>query len=384
MKILKPLLLAALFAVCLPLSAQTPNYDDMTMESDEMETTFRPSGKNYVFLRSKRGSGGMNKTSAGDSIKGFPITDIVLVFTEVNESAFEEREDANKERWENLMRAYPEYFQTNTNYKSLCQCKIGGDSISFKKAQGFYVYFTPQAAPKKAEPVAVKTEEKKAEPAKVAEPKKEAATKTTATPEPVEAVQTPAKTAEPAKTENRPVETTVTQAPAPKEEVKEEPAPEESSSASATETKTVKKSTGAIKPRRARDSKACRPACYGGGQDDLNSYFKTNMALAKKERKKFKKLSSVASIQLNVDGSIKKVKVTGENETLNKKVEAAVNNMNNWNAAVKNGVTVKAEVKITLKYDKSSKSMQPAEIALIPRPNPKCTQCMSDSEIFGN
>ena len=39
------------------------------------------------------------------------------------------------------------------------------------------------------------------------------------------------------------------------------------------------------KARRTKDPKACRPACYESGDDDLNNYFKTNLTFTKKERK---------------------------------------------------------------------------------------------------
>jgi hypothetical protein len=86
---------------------------------------------------------------------------------------------------------------------------------------------------------------------------------------------------------------------------------------------------------------------------------------------------------LNFDGSIKKAMVTGTNEELNVLVSAAIKNMNLWNPAVKGGVTIKSQVKMTLKYDKETKGMKPFEMMITPRPNPKCTKCISDAEIFG-
>jgi hypothetical protein len=58
--------------------------------------------------------------------------------------------------------------------------------------------------------------------------------------------------------------------------------------------------------------------------------------------------------------------------------------MEAWNPAVKGGFSVKSEVKITLKYDKSTKAIKPFEVAITPRPAPKCLECKSDSEIFGS
>jgi hypothetical protein len=45
---------------------------------------------------------------------------------------------------------------------------------------------------------------------------------------------------------------------------------------------------------------------------------------------------------------------------------------------------VKSEVRFNLKYDKETKALKPADMVLLPRPNPKCLQCLSDSDIFGD
>src|SRR5262249_22675428 len=127
----------------------------------------------------------------------------------------------------------------------------------------------------------------------------------------------------------------------------------------------VKKKPGAAgvaKPRRSKDTKACRPPCYESGDEDLNAFFKQNVVLTKKQKKKGKNLMAVVKLSLHFDGTIKKEMVTGENEDFNKQVEEAVKGMNKWNAAVKNGVSIKSEVKITLKFDKETKSMKPFEV----------------------
>jgi hypothetical protein len=103
--------------------------------------------------------------------------------------------------------------------------------------------------------------------------------------------------------------------------------------------------------------------------------------LSRKQRRVAKKQMPVVKLQLNVDGSIKKVLVTCPDEKLNLIITEAVKSMNPWNATVKNGATVKSEVKITLKYDKKSKSMKAEEVAVTPRLAPKC-KCVSDSDLF--
>ena len=90
-------------------------YDDLIIESDSTTKTFKPTGRNYIILKSKRGADGMPKTSSGDSIKSMNITDIVLVFSETEAGAIAGRPIANRERWENLIKTYPEFFKENPN-----------------------------------------------------------------------------------------------------------------------------------------------------------------------------------------------------------------------------------------------------------------------------
>lgn len=115
----------------------------------------------------------------------------------------------------------------------------------------------------------------------------------------------------------------------------------------------------------------------------MYAFFRNNMPLTKKERRKSKNLAAAVKIQLDVDGSIKKTQVTGENEKFNKHVESVLKSMSPWNCAVKNGSAVRSEVKFIVKFDKESKSMKPFDILVTPKPGPKC-KCASDSEIFGS
>jgi hypothetical protein len=388
MKLMKSFLVIILFIICMPLAGQAPSFEEMEFEPDSVKAAYKPAGKNYVFIRSKRGTSGINKTPAADAILSAEVTEIVLVFSELDPSAIADREEANRERWENLLKTYPELFQFSTTYKNLCQCNNHGDSATFKKAQGFYVYVNGEV-PKVEEPKAVaspppvakteKIEEKPsaAKPTKVAEnPPAAKQEKAAVKEEPVAANKTPEKTKEVPVVEKQVKETAkVDEAPVVSEVQEEAAAPAVKEN--------PRKASGAVKSRRAKDPKACRPPCYESGDDDLNAFFKTSITLSKKQKRHGKNLVSVVKLQLNVDGSIKKALVTGEDEVLNQQVTSAANMMNRWNPAVKGGVTVKSEVKITLKYDKETKGMKPFEIMVTPRPAPKC-KCMSDAEIFGS
>ncbi|MBK9284156.1 MAG: hypothetical protein IPM51_07515 [Sphingobacteriaceae bacterium] len=369
------------------MSAQETTYDDMNIDIDSLSKAYTPTAKKYVYVKSKKGSDGMPKDPAVDAILKQTVTDIVLVFSEYDNDDMEKREDNNRERWENLLATYPGLFQFSTAYLNMCQYTRSGENEAFKKAQGFYIYY-------EADPTA------KAEVKKVEEP----------------VVQTPVKTPEKVKEEkSKPKENTVkeTKAEEPKkvdtkkEEKTEEKVvkntepvkvphhneeddggeydghgPETTHTASDAELKASKpKKAIPNKPRRAKDPKACRPPFYENGDDDLNEFFKNNITLSKKQKRHGKHLLALIRIQINYDGSIKKIMVTGTDQILNAQLTAAVKMMNAWNPAVKGGVTCKSEVKLTMKYDKASKAMKPFETMIVPRPGPKC-KIVSDSELF--
>lgn len=400
MRIVNYALFILFFIACGTLSAQAPAYDELEFEPDSLTGVYKPSGKNYVLIKSKRGEGGVNKTAQADGILSAEVTEIVLVFSETDPGDLADREVANQERWENLLKTYPELFQFSTTYKNLCQCKINGDADAFKQSQGFYVYVNgevPKAAvePPKAEapkPVAAapkveakKTEEPKAETKKAEE--KKAVEEKNAVKEVAVSDKTAVKTPEPPAAVKEEVKETPKQAA--KETVREEPVAKESKSNSsesepvAVAKPKVQKKAAVGKARRSKDPKACRMACYESGDESLDNFFKDNIKLTKKERRKVKKSVSILRLQLNLDGSIKKSFVTGTDEKFNAMVLGASGAMNNWNPTVKSGVTVKSEVKITLKYDKATKSIKPFEVAVTPKLAPKC-KCASDAEIFGD
>lgn len=397
MKSIKKILAFAILLSGGALLAQ-PSFYDLTFKADSTTSPYASDNNNYVFIRSKRGSEPVKPTSSGDSVKTFSIQKIVLVFSELNPSDVETREEYNQERWENLMATYPEFFQEKTVYKNICQCSRESGNPEFKQVQGFYVYFQPKgnvvakAEPAKPVSTAVAKEEPKkeaestkAEPAKKEEPKKAETSTSTANKKEEPKKEEPKKEAQVAKAE-----------PVKKEEPKKEVAKEEPKK----ETEVVKPvSTVVAKPvvdeetdepetgkkaipstpRKTKDPKACRQACYGTGESDLNAYFRDNVVLTKKMKKDEVDLK----IQLNVDGTVKKVIILGDNADLNKLVEDAAKKMV-WNASVKAGLTIKSEVRMKLKFDKDLKGLKANELMVNPRLGPKCVTCTSDSELFGN
>lgn len=382
MKTLKSLLVIFLFVVCVPVIAQTPAYDDLVFDEDEMKTAYKPVGKSFEVLKSKKGTGGMPKVPSADAIKTAEITDIILVFSETTEDAASTREESNRERWENLLLTYPEFFQFSTNYKNICQCNIGGDAEALKPSQGFYIYYKV-AAPKVETPVAAVKEEK-AEVKEVAKVEKKETKEVKETKKSEETVKEKKEEKKEVVKEVKKEEKSAQKEPEEKEEDLNATTegPKQTSSIELSNSKPKK--AGYNKPRKAKSPKACRPPFYGTGDEDLNIFFKENITLTKKQRRQVKGDLSILKLSLNFDGSIKKAMVNGANTALNDLVSLSVKSMEAWNPAVKGGFSVKSEVKITLKYDKSTKAIRPFEVAITPRPAPKCLECKSDSEIFGS
>ncbi len=364
-----------------------PVYDEMVFDSDSMAKAFKPVGKNYIVLKSKRGADGMPKTSSGDSIKALNITDIVLVYTENEASNLATRDVANRERWENLIKTYPEYFKESPSLLNTCQCVIGGDAEALKKTQGFYVFIggkqeapEPKTVAKKeeAKPVAKKeepkVEKKKEEKLKEEKPKKEEKVKEEKVAKKEEPKEEKVKEEKPKK-EKKVKEEKPKEEVTKKEEPKEEPVVEQPVVAK------VKK-TGYAAPKKAKDAKVCRPPCYDGGDEGLNNFLKEAIVLTKKQKRHSGDLEATVTLMLNFDGAIKKTILLCLDEEFKKQVEDAVKQMDLWNPAVKGGITIKSQVKLVLKYDNSTKSIKPFETVITPRPAPKCTECLDDSQVF--
>lgn len=378
---MKNLLVVFFSIVCLSLSAQdAPVFDDLIIESDSIAKAYKAPGKNFIILKSKRGSDGMPKTSSGDSIKAMNITDIVLVFTENEASDIATREIANRERWENLLKTYPEFFKENPTLFNTCQCVIGGDAEALKKTQGFYIFIGGKAEAPEVKAVAKKEEPakkvvndekpKKEEKVKEEKPKKEEKVK--------EEKVAKVKEEKPKKEEKVKEEKVAkVKEEKPKKEEKVEEAPVVAEPVVA-----KPKKQGYAAPKKAKDAKVCRPPCYEGGDEGLNEFLKTAITLSKKQKRHTGDLEAIVTLMLHFDGSIKKSMIQCADEDFKKQVEEAIKQMDLWNPAVKGGVTIKSQVKLTLRYDNSSKQIKPFETQIIPRPAPKCTECLTDSQVF--
>jgi hypothetical protein len=245
--------------------------------------------------------------------------------------------------------------------------------------QGFYVYFPAKEEPKAEPKVEAKKEEKK-ESKEVVESGK----KSKKTEEPVEEKPAKEEKSKKEKKVKEEKEVKVAKEEKPKKEEKSEEVSKKKGKEVEEPVAEVKperpKREGYTKPKKSKNVAACRLPCYESGDEDLHAFFKDNIQLTKKQKRRSDDLVTILRLQLNFDGSIKKVMLQGANQDFNKQVEDAVKNMNLWNPAVKGGMTVKSEVKMTLKFDPETKAIKPFETMITPRLGPKC-KCATDSEL---
>jgi hypothetical protein len=381
MKRIKTFCVAGFLFVCELVYSQ-PSYYDLSFDNDSIVTPFKSSSNNFVFVRSKRGVDGVNQTSEADAIRNGAIQKIVLVFSEDAPEDLENREEYNMERWDNLILTYPEFFQEKTKYKNVCQCTPEAGGEAFKEAQGFYIYY-------KAAEKAVPKEEKKVEPEQktAGGDKKQEPEKTSKAADVVVPAVAVAAGVGAVKSDEKPAKEPETKAEAPAKVYESktiEPDPEvEPAEKPVSKPAVVAKKPSSNKPRRAKDPKACRPAFYGTGDEDLDAFFKNSFSLDKKQKKQAKKVEAELRIQLNVDGSVKRVMVICENAEFKSMFEKTLMGMGNWNAAVRGGVTIRSEVRLKVKYDKESKGFKKFEMVNNPKPGPKC-KMQSDEELFGS
>ncbi len=369
------------------IAQDAPVFDDLIIESDSTTKVFKPTGKNFIIVKSKRGTDGVPKTSSADSIKSMNISDIVLVFSETEAGAIGSRLVANRERWENLIKTYPEFFKENPNLLNTCQCNTAGDAEAFKKTQGFYIFIGGKEEAKAPEPkVVTKKEEKVKEEKKVVKeekPKKEEKIKEEKPKKEKEVKEEKVAKEEKVKEEKPKKEKKVKEEKVKEEKVKEEKVAKEEPIVVEEPVKEVKvKKQGYAAPKKAKDAKVCRPPCYDGGDEGLNNFLKETIVVSKKQKRHSGDLEATVTLMLNFDGAIKKTMIICADEEFKKQVEDAIKMMDLWNPAVKGGVTIKSQVKLVLRYDNSTKSIKPFETVIIPRPAPKCTECLSDSQVF--
>ncbi len=289
-----------LFIISLTLKGQPASVNDLEFRlSDTVKGAYKANqSRKHIFIASKFGSSEVEQSRALDSVSGFLISDIVLVYSKYKQSNDFNQAKLNRARWENLLAKYPSLFQSGTTaYGNICQAGIQNDSVARELTHGFYIYYENRSDP--------------------AEREKE-----------IKAIFT--------MLEDMGIDTSSsTESTAGAEEV-------------VTATTSSAGSPRLRKPMRTKDPRACRQPYYRNGLADLNAFFRAGIPLTNKQKKNPEKLSAEVTLRLDFNGQIKSAHVLSVSDEFIDQIRKALAGMELWNPAVLNGVTINTSVKFFL------------------------------------
>jgi hypothetical protein len=231
-------------------------------------------------------------------VAGFYIHEIVLVFSQFKKAENFKQAALNQSRWENLMKLHPALFSTgNTLYHSVCQSGVITDSAAKKLTHGFYIYFENRSDDAK----------RQIEVNEIAKMITSMGIDTSAIPE-----------------EKQKEDESLTAAP------------------------DIKRPSRFRKPLHTIDPKTCRQPFYGTGTDDLERFFREHLELSKRQERQGKKLSAEIKLTIDFNGVIRSAHIMCVDNQLIGQVKKALVKMDLWNPAVRNGVTIKTDVRFTV------------------------------------
>src|SRR5690606_38317582 len=101
-------------------------------------------------------------------------------------------------------------------------------------------------------------------------------------------------------------------------------------------------------PMRAKDPKACRQPYYGSGQAALNAFFRANIPLTGKQKKKHEEYTAEVRLRLDFNGQIKAANVLSTSDEFIDQIRHALAKMSLWHPAVLNGVAIHTTVRFDL------------------------------------
>jgi hypothetical protein len=331
------------FIICLPLLLPAQHTTINDLEFDKADTITRPYTPKlntpYIFIASKFGSNEVQRHTSLDSIRGFMIRDIELVFSQYHKSDKFNQGKLNDERWQHLLKEYPSLFSSGvTHFRNICQSGEQTDSTARKLTHGFYIYFEDRSAD-------AKRSSEITEISKMLE-----------------------------KMGINPADT-----------VENEFHDEEKTSVAAPDKADVTlkdvKTRGVKfrKPMRTMDPHACRQPYYEGKIDGLNQLLAETIKLSRRQKRRHKKLNGTIRLRIDYNGEIKSAQVSTINEKFSRQLTKAVESMYAWNPAVRNGVTVKSDVRFKVRYAEG-KIIVDGDV-IVPRNLAKCGTA-SDDELF--
>lgn len=294
-------LIGSLCVAALFLRGQPTNISQISYTLDDtVQGAYKPRAKQqHLFIASRFGSPDVDPSRALDSVSGFLINDIVLVFSKYKQSDNFSQARLNAARWENLLKSYPQLFQSGTTkYGNICQAGIHNDSVARELTHGFYIYYENRSDP----------EERNKEIAEISKMLDRMGVDTSgaATPEPA----VPASEVIPVKPGSSP----------PRFK----------------------------KPMRAKDPKACRQAYYKNGLNDLNAFFRSHIELTNRQKRHPEKVTAEVQVRLSYNGRIRSAYVLSTDDEFIKQIREALADMSLWHPAVLNGITINTSVKFNL------------------------------------
>jgi hypothetical protein len=326
--------------------AQTHQFSELSFKStDSIKGTYHADKlKKFIYVTSKFGSDEVKQLNQLDSISSFFISKIVLVYSEFHKAEKFNQAHLNLNRWQNLYKTYPSFFNTGlTSYQNVCQYGIKTDSVAKKLTHGFYVYYE-----NRSDPVVRKREINEIH--RLLEKLGVNANDT--------AEVESATSSEVKKTEDSVSTESIAINPSKSKKSKFK------------------------KPMRAKDPRACRQPFYQTGKTDLSDFFKENIQLTEKQLRKRnrKKLEAEIRLQLEYNGAIRYADISSTDQKLIAEIGKVLSLMGVWNPAVKNGITIKSEVKFKIKCTDADKMELLGEV-YVPKTLAKCA-FTPDEELF--
>jgi len=293
-------IVVALFFIPFLSEAQTTDIADVQFsKTDTVGGAYNIGSTPHLFISSGFGSSQISKTASLDSISGFRITEIVLVYSRYHKKEDFNQTALNQMRWTNLLQTYPSLFQNGTTvFKNVCQ-DVAADTSAKKLTHGFYIYFENPAD----------SLTRKEEITRISEWIGEFG---------VDVGDTASKVSAAEKQTEAPV------------------------------SDSIKKSSRSFSLFKTKDPKACRQPYYENGSHDLEKFFQSQVTFSPAQKRKPKELFVEVRIKLDERGIIRNASMLTVNKSLVAQIKNALYKMKPWHPAVRDGKIIKTDVKFDL------------------------------------
>ncbi len=323
------------------LSAQVGSVNELIDIPDVDVEIYRPKKDTpYVFVPSGFAASEVKNTKTPDSLKNHVVYKVVLVYSAYHKSENFNQEKLNYDRWNKLFLKNPELFSNGgTSYLNIRQTSATTDTSAKKLMHGFYIYYR--------QPALAEARKKEVDDLKEF--------MTTIGVDLKDSIESPS---------------LVTLA----KKAKLKPDDDEETTSLAERKETF------WSPKRTRDKFACRQPFYGNGPSDIEDFFNSTVKLSKRLKKKRKPVDTDIILRLHFNGSLVSARIISSNKEFAPEISTAVKKMKRWNPSIKNGMTVKSDVRFKLRYSDGKFNLMGAP--LVARQLQKCDCCTPDSLLF--